>query len=101
MGTVNAVVPHAELENTALDWAETILGKSPTSIRMLKFSLNAIDDVLAGQPVLVGVETRRASRTRESVGGAAGWLGAYAALGGLWSGDCGYRIGRAGCGEGR
>ena len=29
MGAVNAVVPHAELEPTALAWAETILTKSP------------------------------------------------------------------------
>src|SRR3954471_20066602 len=48
MGAINVVVPHAELEATALDWAETILGKSPTSIRMLKFSMNAVDDGLAG-----------------------------------------------------
>src|SRR5690348_14688160 len=58
MGAINAVVPHAELEATALDWAETILGKSPTSIRMLKFSMNAVDDGLAGQQVLVGEATR-------------------------------------------
>ena len=49
MGAINAVVPHAQLETTALEWAHTILGKSPTSIRMLKFSFNAIDDGLAGQ----------------------------------------------------
>ena len=30
MGTVNAVVPHAELEQTALEWAVKINGKSPT-----------------------------------------------------------------------
>ena len=69
MGTVNAVVPHAELENTAIEWAETILGKSPTSIRMLKFSLNAIDDGLAGQQVLVGEATRLAYGTDEAVEG--------------------------------
>jgi naphthoate synthase len=69
MGTINAVVPHAELENTALEWAETILGKSPTSIRMLKFSLNAIDDGLAGQQVLVGEATRLAYGTDEAVEG--------------------------------
>ena len=28
LGMVNAVVPHAELENTAMDWAKTIIGKS-------------------------------------------------------------------------
>ena len=69
MGTVNAVVPHAELENTAIEWAETILGKSPTSIRMLKFSLNAVDDGLAGQQVLVGEATRLAYGTDEAVEG--------------------------------
>ena len=69
MGTINAVVPHAQLENTALEWAETILGKSPTSIRMLKFSLNAIDDGLAGQQVLVGEATRLAYGTDEAVEG--------------------------------
>ncbi|MGV8896843.1 MAG: 1,4-dihydroxy-2-naphthoyl-CoA synthase [Rhodoglobus sp.] len=69
MGTVNAVVPHADLENTAIQWAETIMEKSPTSIRMLKFSLNAIDDGLAGQQVLVGEATRLAYGTDEAVEG--------------------------------
>ena len=69
IGAINAVVPHAELENTALDWAETILGKSPTSIRMLKFSFNAVDDGLAGQQVLVGEATRLAYGTDEAVEG--------------------------------
>ncbi|MDJ0336453.1 1,4-dihydroxy-2-naphthoyl-CoA synthase [Salinibacterium sp. G-O1] len=69
MGTVNAVVPHAELESTAIQWAETIMEKSPTSIRMLKFSLNAIDDGLAGQQVLVGEATRLAYGTDEAVEG--------------------------------
>ncbi len=36
MGMVNAVIPHAELETTAYEWAQEILGKSPMSIRMLK-----------------------------------------------------------------
>jgi naphthoate synthase len=36
MGMVNAVIPHAELEDTAYEWAQEILAKSPTSIRMLK-----------------------------------------------------------------
>ena len=69
MGTVNAVVPHAQLESTAIQWAETILGKSPTSIRMLKFSMNAVDDGLAGQQVLVGEATRLAYGTDEAVEG--------------------------------
>ncbi|WP_375401544.1 1,4-dihydroxy-2-naphthoyl-CoA synthase [uncultured Amnibacterium sp.] len=69
MGAVNAVVPHDELESTALDWAAQILGKSPTSIRMLKFSMNAIDDGLMGQQVLVGEATRLAYGTDEAVEG--------------------------------
>jgi len=69
MGAINAVVPHAQLETTALEWAHTILGKSPTSIRMLKFSFNAIDDGLAGQQVLVGEATRLAYGTDEAVEG--------------------------------
>ncbi len=69
IGAVNAVVPHAQLETTALEWAHMILGKSPTSIRMLKFSFNAIDDGLAGQQVLVGEATRLAYGTDEAVEG--------------------------------
>ncbi|MFZ0164299.1 MAG: 1,4-dihydroxy-2-naphthoyl-CoA synthase, partial [Trebonia sp.] len=38
MGMVNAVVPHADLERTALDWAAKINAKSPTSQRMLKYA---------------------------------------------------------------
>ncbi len=69
IGAINAVVPHAELESTAIQWAETILGKSPTSIRMLKFSFNAVDDGLAGQQVLAGEATRLAYGTDEAVEG--------------------------------
>jgi naphthoate synthase len=69
MGAINAVVPHAQLETTAVEWARTILGKSPTSIRMLKFSFNAVDDGLAGQQVLVGEATRLAYGTDEAVEG--------------------------------
>ncbi|MEN9300542.1 MAG: hypothetical protein RLZZ254_323, partial [Actinomycetota bacterium] len=42
MGMVNAVVPHAELEATALEWAREINGKSPTAQRMLKYAFNMI-----------------------------------------------------------
>ncbi|MEL0011394.1 MAG: enoyl-CoA hydratase-related protein, partial [Bacteroidota bacterium] len=31
MGMVNAVIPHAELEETAFEWAQEILRKSPTA----------------------------------------------------------------------
>ncbi|QIZ97287.1 1,4-dihydroxy-2-naphthoyl-CoA synthase [Leifsonia sp. PS1209] len=69
MGAVNAVVPHAELETTALEWANDILTKSPTAIRMLKFAFNAVDDGLVGQQVFAGEATRLAYGTDEAVEG--------------------------------
>jgi naphthoate synthase len=68
-GAINAAVPHAELEKTAIDWANTILGKSPTAIRMLKFAFNAVDDGLVGQQVFAGEATRLAYGTDEAVEG--------------------------------
>jgi naphthoate synthase len=69
MGAVNAVVPHAELEATAYEWATEILGKSPTAIRMLKFALNAVDDGMVGQQVFAGEATRLAYGTDEAAEG--------------------------------
>jgi naphthoate synthase len=69
MGAVNAVVPHEELEATALEWAREILTKSPTAIRMLKFAFNAVDDGLVGQQVFAGEATRLAYGTDEAVEG--------------------------------
>jgi naphthoate synthase len=68
-GAINAAVPHAELETTAVDWAQTILGKSPTAIRMLKFAFNAVDDGMVGQQVFAGEATRLAYGTDEAVEG--------------------------------
>jgi naphthoate synthase len=69
MGAVNAVVPHAKLESTALEWARTILTKSPTAIRMLKFAMNAVDDGLVGQQLFAGEATRLAYGTSEAAEG--------------------------------
>ncbi|REH55391.1 naphthoate synthase [Kutzneria buriramensis] len=69
MGMVNAVVPHAELEATALEWAREINGKSPTAQRMLKYSFNLIDDGLVGQQIFAGETTRLAYMTDEAVEG--------------------------------
>jgi naphthoate synthase len=69
MGAVNAVVPHAELESTALEWAREVMTKSPTAIRMLKFAFNAVDDGLVGQQVFAGEATRLAYGTDEAVEG--------------------------------
>jgi naphthoate synthase len=68
-GAINAAVPHADLEKVAYEWAEEILGKSPTAIRMLKFAFNAVDDGLVGQQVFAGEATRLAYGTDEAVEG--------------------------------
>jgi naphthoate synthase len=69
MGGVNAVIPHAELEATALDWAREICGKSPTSQRMLKYAFNMIDDGLVGQQLFAGEATRLAYASDEAAEG--------------------------------
>jgi hypothetical protein len=69
MGAVNAVVPHASLQATALEWATEINGKSPTAQRMLKYAFNLIDDGLVGQQLSAGETTRLAYMTDEAVEG--------------------------------
>lgn len=69
MGAVNRVVPHADLEREAVAMARTILTKSPTAVRMLKFAFNAVDDGLVGQQVFAGEATRLAYGTDEAVEG--------------------------------
>jgi naphthoate synthase len=68
-GAVNAVVPHAELEATALEWAAAIGGKSPTATRMLKYAMNLADDGLVGQQLFAGEATRLAYMTDEAAEG--------------------------------
>jgi naphthoate synthase len=66
MGMVNAVVPHDELEQEAFDWAQEILTKSPTAIKLAKFGFNLIDDGLVGQQVYAGEATRLLYGTDEA-----------------------------------
>jgi naphthoate synthase len=66
MGVVNKVVPHQELEKTGIDYAREILSKSPTSIRMLKYAMNMVDDGLVGQQLFAGEATRLAYGTQEA-----------------------------------
>lgn len=66
MGMVNAVVPHDELEKTAYQWAQEILEKSPTAIRMIKYAFNLVDDGMVGQQVFSGEATRLAYMTDEA-----------------------------------
>ena len=69
MGMVNAVIPHAELEETAYQWALEILEKSPISIKMLKFAMNLTDDGMVGQQVFAGEATRLAYMSDEAIEG--------------------------------
>ena len=69
MGAVNRVVAHEDLETEALAMARTIMTKSPTAIRMLKFAFNATDDGILGQQVFAGEATRLAYGTDEAVEG--------------------------------
>ena len=66
MGMVNAVVPHADLERFALEWAREINAKSPTAQRMLKYAFNLVDDGLVGQQIFAGEATRLAYMTDEA-----------------------------------
>ncbi|MDA9715156.1 1,4-dihydroxy-2-naphthoyl-CoA synthase [Bacteroidota bacterium] len=66
MGMVNKVVPHKKLEQTAYDWAQEIMMKSPTAIKMIKFGFNLIDDGLVGQQIYAGEATRLAYGTEEA-----------------------------------
>ncbi|MFT4186277.1 MAG: 1,4-dihydroxy-2-naphthoyl-CoA synthase [Micrococcaceae bacterium] len=69
MGAVNDVVPHAELEEKALEYAAHINAQSPQAIRMLKFAFNLPDDGIAGQQVFAGEATRLAYMTDEAAEG--------------------------------
>jgi naphthoate synthase len=69
MGMVNAAVPHAELEATALEWARLVNSKSPTAMRMLKYGFNLTDDGLVGQQLFAGEATRLAYATAEAAEG--------------------------------
>ena len=48
MGLINKIVPHDELENEGVQWAQEILAQSPIAIRLMKSSFNAELDGLAG-----------------------------------------------------
>jgi naphthoate synthase len=66
MGMVNEVVPHEQLEELALEYADTITRKSPMAIRMLKYAFNLADDGMVGQQVFAGEATRLGYMTEEA-----------------------------------
>jgi len=75
MGMVNRVVPHAELEKVALEWAREINSKSPTAIKMLKYAMNLPDDGMVGQQLFAGEATRLAYGTDEAQEGRDAFVG--------------------------
>lgn len=48
MGLVNRVVPPEELDSEVLRWCEEILSKSPTALKLAKYSFNSETDGLFG-----------------------------------------------------
>ena len=66
MGMVNRVIPHAQLETEALEWARIMNSKSPTAMRMLKYGFNLPDDGMVGQQLFAGEATRLAYGTEEA-----------------------------------
>ena len=57
MGLINAVVPINDLESETVSWCREMLRNSPLALRLLKSSLNAADDGLAGVQQLAGDAT--------------------------------------------
>ena len=57
MGLVNKVVPYDQLEDEVVDWAKTMMKRSPIALRMIKAGLNAELDGQAGIQELAGDAT--------------------------------------------
>lgn len=57
MGLVNKVVPYAQLEDEVVEWAKTMMKRSPIALRMIKAGLNAELDGQAGIQELAGDAT--------------------------------------------
>ncbi|MBQ0050031.1 MAG: 1,4-dihydroxy-2-naphthoyl-CoA synthase [Bacteroidales bacterium] len=57
MGLVNKVVPHDQLEDATVEWAQRMMMHSPIALRMIKRGLNAELDGQAGIQELAGDAT--------------------------------------------
>jgi naphthoate synthase len=66
MGLVNTVVPLAELEEETVRWCREMLSMSPLALRMVKASMNAADDGMAGIQQLAGDATLLFYMTEEA-----------------------------------
>ncbi len=74
MGLVNTVVPLAALEEETVAWCDEMLGMSPLALRMIKASMNAADDGLAGIQQLAGDATLLYYMTEEAQEGKQAYL---------------------------
>ena len=74
MGLVNTVVPLAELEEETVRWCREMLAMSPLALRMIKASMNAADDGLAGIQQLAGDATLLYYMTEEAREGKQAYL---------------------------
>jgi naphthoate synthase len=74
MGLVNAVVPLDRLEEETVSWCREMLEHSPMALRLLKASLNAADDGLAGIQQLAGDATLLFYMTEEAQEGRDAWV---------------------------
>jgi naphthoate synthase len=74
MGMVNTVVPLAELEAETVSWCREMLRNSSMALRLLKASLNAADDGLAGVQQLAGDATLLFYMTEEGQEGRDAYL---------------------------
>ncbi len=74
MGLVNKVVPLADLEVETVAWSRKMLQHSPLALRMLKASMNAADDGLAGIQQLAGDATLLYYMTEEAQEGKNAYL---------------------------
>jgi naphthoate synthase len=74
MGLVNTVVPLADLEVETVQWCREMLGHSALALRMLKASMNAADDGIAGIQQLAGDATLLYYMTEEAQEGKQAYL---------------------------
>jgi naphthoate synthase len=74
MGLANTVVPLADLEVVTMEWCARMLRHSPLALRMLKASMNAADDGLAGIQQLAGDATLLYYMTEEAQEGKRAYL---------------------------
>lgn len=74
MGLVNCVVPAERLEDTCVEWAQTMMERSPLALRMIKAGLNAELDGQAGIQELAGDATMLYYMTDEAQEGGKAFL---------------------------